>query len=257
MLKKIIITLSVLLLPVHVFAAEGEMGNHIKYDKEGQMEPYNFDYDLKDQDSLQHGAKLFVNYCLSCHSAGYMRYNRMGKDLGISDKEIEKYMGFITDNEGKFKVGALMKANLSAEQAKAAFNTVPPDLSLTARSRGPEWIYTYLLSFYRDETAASGWNNALFPHVAMPHVLSHLQGTQRAVMTADGRHIDHLELVTPGTLDKTQYEKAVRDLTNFMVYLAEPAKLVRYRIGVFVILFLIILAIPAYLLNKEYWKDVH
>jgi len=256
MLKRIIITLSVLLLPAQLFAAEGEMG-HIKYDKEGQMEPYQVEYDLADKASLQHGAKLFVNYCLSCHSAGYMRYNRMGRDLGISDKEIEKYMGFITDSEGKFKVGALMEANLSEEQARAAFNTVPPDLSLTARSRGPDWIYTYLLSFYRDETAASGWNNALFPHVAMPHVLSHLQGTQRAVMTKDGRHIDHLELATPGTLDQKQYDQAVYDLTNFMVYLAEPAKLVRYRIGVFVILFLIILAIPAYLLNKEYWKDVH
>jgi len=256
MLKKIIITLSVLMLPVQVFAAEGEMG-HIKYDKEGQMEPYQFEYDLNDRESLQHGAKLFVNYCLSCHSASYMRYNRMGQDLGISDKEIADYMGFITDSEGKFKVGALMKANLSEEQARAAFNTVPPDLSLTARSRGPEWVYTYLLSFYRDETAASGWNNVLFPHVAMPHVLSHLQGTQRPVMTADGAHIDHLELSTPGSLDQKQYEKDVYDLTNFMVYLAEPAKLVRYRIGVFVILFLIVLAIPAYLLNKEYWKDIH
>ena len=256
MLKKIIITLSVLLLPAQVFAAEGEMG-HIKYDKEGQMEPYHFSYDLNDKDSLQHGAKLFVNYCLSCHSASYMRYNRMGKDLGISDKEIQEYMGFITDNEGKFKVGALMKANLSEDQARAAFNTVPPDLSVTARSRGPNWVYTYLLSFYRDESAPSGWNNALFPHVAMPHVLSHLQGTQRAVMTADGRHIDHLELAVPGTLDQKQYEKDVYDLTNFMVYLAEPAKLIRYRIGVFVFLFLVILAIPAYLLNKEYWKDIH
>jgi len=256
MLKKIIITLSVLLLPAQLFAAEGEMG-HIKYDKEGQMEPYHFSYDLNDKVSLQHGAKLFVNYCLSCHSAGYMRYNRMGEDLGISNDDIKEYMGFIPDAEGKFKVGELMKANISEEQAKAAFNTVPPDLSLTARSRGPDWIYTYLLSFYRDESAPSGWNNVLFPHVAMPHVLSHLQGTQRPVMDKDGHRIDHLELATPGTLSPKEYTQDVYDLTNFMVYLAEPAKLVRYKIGVFVVLFLIILAIPAYLLNKEYWKDVH
>jgi len=256
MLKKILFTLSVLIIPMHAFASNSTL-EHFKYDAEGQMLPFAYEYDLNDRDSLQHGAKLFVNYCLSCHSAGYMRYNRMGKDLGISDKEIQEYMGFITDNEGKFKVGALMEANLSAEQAKAAFNTVPPDLSLTARSRGPEWVYTYLLSFYRDETAPSGWNNALFPHVAMPHVLSHLQGTQRTVKSEGGEHIDHLELAVPGSLDQKQYEKDVYDLTNFMVYLAEPAKLVRYRIGLFVVLFLLVLAIPAYLLNKEYWKDIH
>jgi len=245
MLKRMIIALSLMVMPGLVLASEG----HIKLD------PVNID--LGDQASLQRGAKLFVNYCLSCHSASYMRYNRMGADLGISDKEIEKYMGFITDKEGKFKVGALMTANLSVDEAKAAFNTVPPDLSLTARSRGPEWIYTYLRSFYQDEKAVSGWNNVVFPSVSMPHVLAGLQGTQRAVMSEDGKAIEKLEMAKAGSMDKKDYDKAVRDLTNFMVYLAEPAKLVRYQIGVYVILFLLILAIPAYLLNKEYWKDVH
>jgi len=245
MLKRMIIALSLMVMPGLVLASEG----HIKLD------PVNID--LGDKASLQRGAKLFVNYCLSCHSASYMRYNRMGADLGISDKEIEKYMGFITDKEGKFKVGALMQANLSADEAKAAFNTVPPDLSLTARSRGPEWIYTYLRSFYQDEKAVSGWNNVVFPSVAMPHVLAGLQGTQRAVMSEDGKVIEKLEMAKAGSMEKADYDKAVRDLTNFMVYLAEPAKLVRYRIGIYVILFLLILAVPAYLLNKEYWKDVH
>jgi ubiquinol-cytochrome c reductase cytochrome c1 subunit len=243
-MKRILVALS-LMLPSLGFAA----GGHAKLDP--------VDIDLGDQASLQRGAKLFVNYCLSCHSAAYMRYNRMGADLGISDKEIEQYMGFITDEQGKFKVGALMKANLSTETAKAAFNTVPPDLSLTARSRTPEWIYTYMRSFYQDEKAVSGWNNVVFPSVAMPHVLADLQGTQRAVMTADGKTVEHLEMARAGRMEKKEYDAAVRDLTNFMVYLAEPAKLVRYEIGIYVIIFLLILAIPAYLLNREYWKDIH
>lgn len=244
-MRRLIITLSLMAMPGLALAS----GGHAKLD--------HVDIDLGDQASLQRGARLFVNYCLSCHSAAYMRYNRMGADLGISDKEIEQYMGFITDKEGKFKVGALMKANLSAEDAKAAFNTVPPDLSLTARSRTPEWFYTYMRSFYQDEKAVSGWNNVVFPSVAMPHVLAGLQGTQRAVMSEDGKTIVHLELAKAGTMEKQDYDNAIRDLTNFMVYLAEPAKLVRYEIGIYVLLFLIVLAIPAYLLNKEYWKDIH
>lgn len=245
MLKRIIVALSLLLMPGLVIAA----GGHYKLD--------SVKTDLGDQASLQRGAKLFVNYCLSCHSAAYMRYNRMGADLGISDKQIEEYMGFITDKEGKFKVGALMKANLSEEAAKAAFNTVPPDLSLTARSRSPEWIYTYMRSFYQDEKSVTGWNNVIFPSVAMPHVLAGLQGTQRAVRSADGKTVEHLEMARAGSMEKKEFDSAMRDLTNFMVYLAEPAKLVRYEIGVYVILFLLIMFIPAYLLNKEYWKDVH
>lgn len=243
-MKRILIALS-LMLPGLVFAA----GGHYKLDK--------VDVDLGDQASLQRGAKLFVNYCLSCHSAGYMRYNRMGADLGISEKEIEQYMGFIADKEGKFKVGALMKANLSEEDAKAAFNTVPPDLSLTARSRSPEWIYTYMRSFYQDEKTVTGWNNVIYPSVAMPHIMAGMQGTQRAIRSDDGKSVSSLELARAGSMDKKEYDNAMRDLTNFMVYLAEPAKLVRYEIGIYVILFLIILAIPAYLLNKEYWKDIH
>lgn len=245
MLKKLIVTLSLLLISGLALAS----GGHVKLD--------SVDVDLGDQASLQRGARLFVNYCLSCHSAAYMRYNRMGADLGISDKQIEENMGFITDSGGKFKIGALMKSNLSAEVAMAAFGIVPPDLSLTGRSRGPEWIYTYMRSFYQDEKKVTGWNNAIYPGVAMPHVLAGLQGTQRAVMSADGKTIDHLELAKAGTMEKSEFDGTMRDLTNFMVYLAEPAKLVRYEIGIYVILFLFIMAIPAYFLNKEYWKDIH
>jgi ubiquinol-cytochrome c reductase cytochrome c1 subunit len=246
-MKKLISTIVLALLPAWAFGA----GGHVKLD--------HVKVDLNDQASLQTGAKLFVNYCLSCHSASYMRYNRMAQDIGLTEKQVEDYMGFITDAKGKFKVGALMQATLSADDARAAFNTVPPDLSLTARSRGADWIYTYLRSFYRD-TTASGWNNTAFPNVSMPHVLFDLQGSQRAVYKTDEhghKTITGFEMETAGSMNPAEYDKAVRDLTTFMVYLGEPAKLVRYRMGVLVIVFLLAFLVVAYLLKKEYWKDVH
>ena len=226
--------------------------------------------DLADQPSLQRGARIFVNYCLSCHSAGYVRYNRMGHDLGISDELVKDNLLFAAD-----KVGDLMKAVMSAEDAKAAFNTVPPDLTLITRSRGPEWFYTYMRSFYQDDTSVSGWNNLVFPHVAMPHVLYGWQGHQRPVYRTEkhsghaqenGKSVekitdvqvfDHFELVKPGSMPAAEYDKAMRDLTNFMVYMGEPAKLERPRIGVYVLIFLALFFVVAYLLKKEYWKDVH
>ena len=186
--------------------------------------------DLADQPSLQRGARIFVNYCLSCHSAGYVRYNRMGHDLGISDELVKDNLLFAAD-----KVGDLMKAVMPAEDAKAAFNTVPPDLTLITRSRGPEWFYTYMRSFYQDDTSVSGWNNLAFPHVAMPHVLYSLQGYQRPVYRTEkhktqgqenGKSVekitevqvfDHFELAKPGSMSAGDYDKAMRDLTNFMV----------------------------------------
>ena len=230
---------------------------------------------LSDQQSLQRGAKTFVNYCLSCHSASYMRYNRVAADLGISEPLMLQNMVFIPDAKGDLKIGALMKSNMPVDVAKAAFNTVPPDLSLEARARGPEWFYTYMRSFYRDDKRPSGWNNIVFPNVAMPHVLQELQGTQRAVYRTEksemiveqgGKKVkkqieeqifDHFDIDKAGSMTAEQYNDAMRDLTNFMVYLGEPAKLVRYRLGISVLVFLAIFFVVAYLLKKEYWKDVH
>jgi len=211
--------------------------------------------DLADKPSLQRGARVFVNYCLSCHSAGYMRYNRMGEDLGISEELVKENLLFAAD-----KVGELMKAVMPADDAKKWFGVAPPDLSLTARSRGPKWIYTYMRSFYLDPKSPSGWNNGVFPHVAMPHVLYEWQGAQRAVFKKDAEgveHLEHFELERPGSMKPAEYDAAMRDLTNFMVYLAEPAKLDRYRIGIYVLIFLGLFLVLAYLLKKEYWKDVH
>lgn len=210
--------------------------------------------DLADKPSLQNGARVFVNYCLSCHSAAYMRYNRVGSDLGISEELVQENLLFAAD-----KVGDLMKAVMPAADAKLWFGVAPPDLTLIARARTPEWIYTYLRSFYRDDKSPSGWNNAVFQNVAMPHVLYEWQGSQRAVFKKDDKgvnRIDKFEVERPGTMAPAEFDKAMRDLTNFFVYLGEPAKLQRKQLGVYVILFLLVLAVLAYLLKKNYWKDV-
>ena len=207
---------------------------------------------LSDKASLQRGARLFVNYCLSCHSAAYMRYNRMAKDLGISEKVLKENLLFAGD-----KVGDLMTTNMSAEDAKKWFGVQPPDLTLVAQVRKPDWIYTYLRSFYLDEKSPSGWNNTLFENVAMPHILYGLQGNQRLAGTDPETHKPVFTLVSEGSLSPEEYDATVRDLVNFLVYLGEPIKLKRHSIGVFVILFLLVFLVLAYLLKKEYWKDVH
>ncbi len=252
----------ILFLTVIPFAASGQ-------EKGPKLDPVNID--LQDRPSLQRGARIFVNYCLSCHSAAYMRYNRMGHDLGISDELVKENLLFAAD-----KVGDLMKAVMPREDAKLWFGTAPPDLTLVTRSRSPSWVYTYMRSFYRDDKSPSGWNNIVFEHVAMPHVLYEWQGSQRAVFRTEKRKVniespngkkeekvveekvfDHFELQKPGTMTPAEYNAAMRDLTNFLVYLGEPVKLTRYHIGVYVLIFLILFGIVAYLLKREYWKDVH
>ncbi len=221
----------------------------------GEVQCDSVKVDLNDKASLQNGARIFVNYCLSCHSAAYMRYNRMGHDLGISEEMVEENLLLATD-----KIGNLMKAVMPAADAKDWFGVAPPDLTLIARARTPEWVYTYLRSFYRDDESPSGWNNTVFPNVAMPHVLYEWQGHQRAVFKKDDKresHFEGFELERPGSMSKADYDKAMRDLTNFLVYLGEPAKLERQQLGVYVIIFLLVFLVLAYLLKKEYWKDIH
>jgi len=215
--------------------------------------------DLGDRASLQRGAKLFVNYCASCHSAQFMRYSRMGQDLGLTEEQVRANLMFASD-----KPGDPILATLGAEDASAWFGVVPPDLFLTARSRGPDWVYTYLMTFYRDESRPFGANNLVYPDVAMPHALVELQGVQarKADAGEDGHAAsagagDLLELVEPGSMSVAEYRRAVRDLVNFMVYVGEPAKLDRYVIGGWVLLFLLVFFVIARLLYKEYWKDVH
>ncbi len=210
-----------------------------------------------DKLSLQRGAHAFVNYCLTCHSAEYMRYNRL-RDIGLSESQIRDNLIFTGQ-----KVGELMTVAMTKKEASQWFGVAPPDLSVIARSRGPDWLYTYLRKFYRDESTATGWNNLLFDKVAMPHVLFELQGVQSVtVKTADDGHggeqeIKELEVEKPGTLSKAEYDSYVADLVNFLVYVGEPAAAKRVQLGIIVMLFLFVLLGLTYALKKEYWKDIH
>lgn len=214
------------------------------------------DYDLHNKESLQRGARLFVNYCLSCHSAAYQRYNRMAEDIGLSEAQVKSNLMFAAE-----KVGETMTIAMQTEDAKKMFGTKVPDLSVVARARGADWLYTYLRTFYVDESRPFGVNNTAFPDVGMPHVLWELEGMKKLVnqeeMHAHPGTAPKFETVTEGKMSATDYDNAMRDLTAYMVYMGEPAKLVRYELGVWVLLFLVILFLVAYPMKKEFWKDIH
>lgn len=217
--------------------------------------------DQGNEKSLQRGASAFVNYCMGCHSAGYNRYSRVAQDLGLSEEMVEQNLIHTTDEQGQpTKVGALMTNSMTTEYGKNAFGVVPPNLSLTARSRGTDWIYSYLKTYYLDpDKAGTGVNNLVYPGTAMPHVLWNLQGWQVPVVE-DGAHgdevITELKLETPGELSPSEYDDLIADITNFMAYMSDPIKETRHRIGYAVILFLLGMLAVAYLLKKEYWKDI-
>ncbi len=215
------------------------------------------DINLGDRESLQRGARIFVNYCLSCHSASYMRFSRLAQDLNISKKLVEENLMFVTD-----KIGETMKVAMRATDAELWFGVAPPDLSVIARSRGVDWLYTFLTSFYLDRGRPTGVNNLVFKDTAMPHVLWELQGWQapllRPAQSGESiKAIEGLQLTTPGKLDETEFRQTVRDLVNFLAYVGEPAQLIRRRLGPWVIGFLAVFLGVVYALKKEYWKDVH
>ncbi len=246
-MKKIITTLLMTLVPALGLAAGG--GVHL--DKA--------DVDLHNQASLQNGAKLFVNYCLSCHSAAYMRYSRMGQDLGLSDEQVRDNLMFAAD-----KIGETMTVAMPPSDAKKWFGNKIPDLTVIARARGADWLYTYLRTFYLDASRPWGVNNQTFKDVGMPHVLWELEGLKQPVFETykdhdgnDAKRIVGFEMVQPGKMSPAEYDNAVRDLVNFMVYMGEPAKLSRYSIGVWVLLFLALLFVVSYAMKKEFWKDIH
>ena len=247
-LKFIDILVSLLVFsPLTVSATSG---NHLGY---------HIDVDTSDVRSLQRGARIFVNYCLSCHSAAYMRYNRLGKDLGISEDILKSNFMFGTD-----KSGDTMNIAMKNSDALNFFGVVPPDLSVIARSRGADWLYAYFMTFYRDPARPFGVNNLQFKDVAMPHVLWELQGFQRPVYNTvvhddgtEARIIEQLEQGSPGKLSPEEYKDTVYDLVNFLVYLSEPAKFQRQKIGIWVIIYLLAFLVLAIMLKREYWKDVH
>ena len=210
--------------------------------------------------ALQRGARTFVNYCQACHTAEYHRYSRLASDIGISDQEMLDNMIFTTDVAGEqTKVGSLMTNNMSSDYAKTAFGVVPPNLALVSRSRGVDWLYTYMMSFYLDESRPLGANNTVYPNVGMPHVLAGLQGWQKPVYEDDGE--GHTSLkgfapITAGQLSDEEYQSVVRDLVSFLDYLGDPNREARHSLGIKVILFLLLFLVLAIFLKKEYWKDV-
>ena len=229
-----------------------------------------------DDESLQRGARNFVNYCLTCHTAKYMRYNRL-TDFGLTEAQIAGNLMFATD-----KIGETMTVAMTPAEGKAWFGAAPPDLSVESRIRGRDWLYNYLLGFYRDEKSVSGWNNIVFPNVGMPHVLWALQGMNKLVETEYEDHekataaaiaVKGLSAVeplkgnkyavlqiapdVPGSMSRVEYEGFVADLVNYMDYMAEPIRNKRIHLGIVVLLFLGVLFFFAYWMKREYWKDLH
>ncbi len=219
---------------------------------------------LADQPSLQNGAKLFVNYCLNCHAASYMRFNRM-QDIGLTPEQIKNNLLFTTD-----KVGETMKVSMDAKSAKDWFGVIPPDLSVIARSRsaagqgsGADYLYTYLRTYYRDDSKPTGWNNLAYPNSAMPHVLWELQGERKPIFE---KRMDHgqeaevftgkWEVVKAGTRDPRAYDNDIADLVAFMQWMGEPVQKSRVQIGVWVLLFLAVFTVIAWFLNAAYWKNI-
>jgi len=253
-MKKIIALLmaaAVVLTPVMATASSGA---HL----------YKAPIDINDKESLKRGAKAFADYCYSCHAASFMRFNRIAKDLDMSEQEVRDMMIHTRGKKGDpTKIGELMKVSMTEDYAKKAFGTAIPDLSLEARARGADWVYSYLRSFYVDPYRPTGFNNTVFPDVGMPNVLWSLQGLQEAKFVTvehegvEVEHLEGLELVQPGKLSRVEFDMFIGDLTNFMVYLAEPVQVERRHLGWKVLLFLVVLFGFAYALKKEYWKDVH
>jgi ubiquinol-cytochrome c reductase cytochrome c1 subunit len=244
-MKKIIFVLS-LLLPMSVMAA----GGNVHLDEA--------EYDLTDKASLQTGAKLFMNYCLGCHQTQYQRYQRTFDDLGIPVELGSANLQFTGEKPGEH-----IKNAMPSESAAKWFGAPPPDLTLVARVRGADWIYTYLRSFYKDDSRPFGVNNLVFPEVGMPHVLEELQGVPSKTteqVLVDGEMVErYVGLKTDGSgeLNTAEYDEAVLDLVNYLVYIGEPSRLQSEDIGRWVMIFLLVLLVLVYLLKKDYWRDVH
>ena len=246
-MKKQLLVLLMLLVPMLALASE----ENLDLDK-AHIDPGNME-------SLQRGARTFVNYCMGCHSAKYERYNRLARDLHISEKDVIDNLMFTGT-----KIGDHMDTAMPHDEAKNWFGTAPPDLTLVARVRGVDWLYTYLRSFYRDDSRPFGVNNRLFHNVGMPNILWQLQGEQDAVyktVTDEDGHphkmLESIELKKAGQETPAEFDRTVRDLVNFLAYMGEPIKQQRMALGVKVLLFLLVFFVVAYLLKKEYWKDVH
>ncbi|PJK15255.1 cytochrome c1 [Lysobacteraceae bacterium NML07-0707] len=213
--------------------------------------------DLSDKASLQRGAKYYMNYCAGCHSLKYQRYSRMAEDLGLTEEEVKENLIFNSDTQ----MGENINTGIDPKLGEAFFGKAPPDLSVISRVRGDDWIYSYLKSFYLDDTRPLGWNNTVFPNASMPNVLWELQGLQHpqyGMLDETGeRPVTGMVVTQAGRLNAEEFDQVVRDITAFLAYTGEPVILKRQQLGVWVLLFLAVFTFFAWLLKREYWKDVH
>jgi ubiquinol-cytochrome c reductase cytochrome c1 subunit len=249
--RKLLLTITLLVAPG--LAAASAAG--------GGPEGYHWrhaDNDLTNIKSLQRGAKYYVNYCLGCHSLNYVRYQRLGEDLAMTEDQVEENLLFAGD-----KVTEMMTIAMPESDSERWFGRTPPDLSLIGRSRGPDWLFNYLTTFYVDDKRPFGVNNLILPNAAMPHVLIDLQGRQRAKVRTEvnalgERHdvFEGMEMLSPGRLSAEEYDEVARDIVNFLDYVGEPVQLKRHNVGIGVLGFLLVFFLFAFLLNREYWKDV-
>ena len=240
-MKKILITLLIFASTNYAFSAKQEGG---------LVDNYKAVNNINNKSSLQRGAKYFVNYCSGCHSLKYMRMSTLANDLDIDQETFAKNLIFSNK-----KIGETMTIAMKESDALLWFNAVPPDLSLTARSKGADYIYAKLNTYYEDDNSITGYNNLALPNSSMPNILASLQGGQKIILDDDNNPAS-LEKVSDGVYSKDEYEQLTNDITNFLVYVSEPAKLKRYSIGFWVLLFIFIFTIIAYYTKKEFWKDV-
>jgi ubiquinol-cytochrome c reductase cytochrome c1 subunit len=251
LLKKFLAT--IVLVPLMAVASEGGFPLDRAPDRSNDLS------------ALQNGARLFVNYCLNCHSASLVRYNRL-RDIGLSDDQVRANLLFTSD-----KVGDLMKVSLSEKDAKVWFGAAPPDLSVIVRAKssgqgsGADYVYTYLRTYYKDDSRATGWNNLVYPNVAMPHVLWDLQGVRKAKFVEEKdphdssktiHKFDGFEQLKGGKLSSQAYDAQIADLVGFMSWMSEPVKNKRQQLGVWVLLFMSILVFLTWRLNASFWKEV-
>jgi ubiquinol-cytochrome c reductase cytochrome c1 subunit len=243
MIKNIIISLLIILTLSNVSYSAAKKG--------GIVDDYKAINNINNKASLQRGAKYFMNYCSGCHSLKYMRMSTLAEDLDIEETVFAKNLIFADK-----KIGETMTIAMKESDALIWFNAAPPDLSLTARSKGADYIYAKLNTYYEDDNTATGFNNLALPNTSMPNILAGLQGGQKVILDSNNTPIA-LEVKSKGTYDENEFKQMTNDITNFLVYVSEPAKLKRYSIGFWVLLFIFIFTIIAYYTKKEFWKDIH
>ena len=243
MIKNIIISLLIILTLNNVSYSAAKKG--------GIVDNYKAINNINNKASLQRGAKYFMNYCSGCHSLKYMRMSTLAEDLDIEETVFSKNLIFADK-----KIGETMTIAMKESDALIWFNAAPPDLSLTARSKGADYIYAKLNTYYEDDNTATGFNNLALPNTSMPNILAGLQGGQKVILDSNNTPIA-LEVKSKGTYDENEFKQMTNDITNFLVYVSEPAKLKRYSIGFWVLLFIFIFTIIAYYTKKEFWKDIH